>query len=420
MKIRPGTPLDVTLRWDDNDIQLVGRLTWGDRVALFQFDDAFLSSGIELSPMRHRTEFGVHLPHDGVVFRGLHGVFSDSLPDSWGRQLVDLRARELGIVPTTLTPLDRLACVGNRGIGALCYAPAIDPWEAGDDGIDSDDSIDLDELAADARRILQGEAGEVLAALGKAGSSPGGARPKALIALNDREEAVYGMEDIPPGYTPWLVKFPGVGDPEDIGHIEMAYSMMAKEAGVVMPETRLLAGIGRSYFAARRFDQDGTRRVHVHSVNGLLYADVGAPSLDYRDLIMLTRDLIRDQRDCRDMFTLAVFNVLSHNRDDHSRQFSYIMDRDGTWHLAPAYDLTFSEGPGGEHSMSVLGYGKDITREHLLALGRQADIREQDAHSIIERVEGAVANWKFFAATCDVSRASTKDIATVLKRVSEM
>ena len=412
MKVASGTPLNVSLHWNDDDIQPVGKLAYRNRIAYLEYDEAFLKAGLDLSPVHQETSSGLHRPYQMNVFEGLHGVFHDSLPDGWGRMLVDRRAVQLGFEPATLTPLDRLACVGRSGIGALCYAPSIDVWEAGEN------ELDLGKLSAAAKLILDGDLGDVLSALGRAGGSPGGARPKALIALNDKGYAVHGTGGAPEGYNHYLVKFPGHGDPEDIAAIEMAYAMMAKEAGVAMPETRLLGGKnGRFYFAARRFDRDGSRRVHVHSASGLLYSDFRVPALDYNDLILLTRAVTRDQRQCKAMFTLAVFNVLAHNRDDHARQFSYIMERDGSWRMAPAYDLTWSPGPGGEHSSTVLGHGKNITRAHLIELGRKADMKGRDSTQVIERVEVALGNWTSFAGEYGVTHASATMIAAALAMV---
>ena len=269
-------------------------------------------------------------------------------------------------------------------------------------------------LAADARRVLTGHVSEVIAELGRVGGSPAGARPKALLAINEQGDAVYGPEPSA-GYDHYLVKFRGVDDLEDSAQIEQAYAAMARAAGVRMPQTRLIAGTrGRHYFASRRFDRDGARRLHAHSASGLLYADFRLPSLDYRDLIALTRTVTRDRREGRAMFTLATFNVLSHNRDDHARQFTFLMARDGHWRLAPAYDLTFAPGPGGEHSTSVLGRGKDIDRERLLALAGYADLKDAEARAVIDRVADAVADWERFATSCDVSTASRNRIATAL------
>jgi len=413
MKITPGLPLQVSLCWSPDDAQSVGRLAYRDGLAYLEYDPEFLASQLELSPVHHRLAPGLVRPHDPACFEGLHGVFHDSLPDGWGRMLVDRRARQLDIEPATLTPLDRLACVGTRAIGALSYAPVTDIWA------DGNSAIDLDRLAAESKMVLEGGISDVLLELGQVGGSPGGARPKALIAIDDTGCAVFGRDDIPETYTHYLVKFPGSGDPPDIARIEQAYAKMAVAAGVSFPKSTLLSGESDNvFFAAQRFDRTGKTRVHVHSASGLLYADIRLPSLDYQDLILLTRSLTRDQRQCRAMFVRAVFNVLTHNRDDHARQFSFIMERDGTWRLSPAYDLTFSYGPGGEHSTSVLGHGKSITREHLVALGKKADLKERDALEIINHINTVVSDWSVLAKECGVSKASQREIAQALNTIT--
>ena len=407
---RPA-PLTVTLRWDGGDIQTVGRLGYVDRVARFEYDDAFLASDLEISPVHHRADIARRPfpPYDPAVFEGMHGVFHDSLPDGWGRLLMDRRARELGIDPAALTPLDRLAWVGDRGIGALCYAPDADVWNA------VESALDLDSLAAETHGVLAGHASDVIAELGRLGGSPGGARPKVMVAIGRQDGAVYGTA--PPGgeHRHYLVKFRGHADSEDAARIEQAYADMARAAGVRVPETRLIAGNGgQHYFTSRRFDRGGTGRLHAHTASGLLYADFRLPSLDYSTLIALTRSVTRDRRETSAMFALAAFNVLAHNRDDHARQFTFLMARDGLWRLAPAYDLTFSNGPGGEHATSVLGRGKRITRQHLLELGRHADLSPAAAARIVDHVSTAVADWDRFARKWDVGAASRRKIAAAL------
>ena len=412
MKIAPGTPLDVFLRWDADDIQPVGRLAYRDRVAYLEYEGDFVRSGLEISPVRHKTEAGLLRPYRTEVFEGLHGVFNDSLPDGWGRLLVDRRVRQLGIEPKTLTPLDRLACIGNNGIGALSYSPVCKVWE------EYEDSIDLAQLAAYSRRVLEGKVDEVLSSLGRVGSSPAGARPKALVALDNNGHAVHGMDEVSPSYEHYLVKFRGYGDPPDAAAVEKAYSAMAECSGVDVPGTRLLEGRdGTLFFASRRFDREGSRRFHVHSASGLLYSDIRIPALDYKDLVLLTRIVTGDHYECGKMFTLAVFNVLAHNRDDHARQFSFVMDRDGDWKLAPAYDLTWSPGPGGQHSTSVLGRGRDVTRECLVELGLKADLGRREASRVIERVEDGVSKWPAFAREYGVGGDSTREIARSLDEV---
>ena len=412
MKIAPGTPLEVTLQWDDRTAMRVGRLAYRDGQAWLEYAPDFLASDLQLSPLHHQAGPGLETAWKRDVFEGLHGMFADSLPDGWGRLLVDRRARQLGFEPSQLTPLDRLACVGRRGIGALTYAPAMDVWD-GPEG-----ALDLDRLAADAARVLAGEAGAVIAALGQAGGSPAGARPKALIALNAAGEARHGSDAIPEGYDGYLVKFPGRDDPADIAAIEYAYALMARAAGVIMPDVRLIEGPGETrYFATRRFDREGDARLHVHSACGLLYSDFRLPALDYRELIRLARAVTRDRREAIAMYRLAVFNVLARNRDDHAKQFSFLMDRDGRWSLAPAYDLVFTDGPGGEHSTSVLGHGRDIGRETLVRLGAEADLDAAGARGVIDEVSAAAADWARFAADAGVSRASRTRIADGLAAV---
>ena len=331
---------------------------WRDRVAWLECDDAFLRSGLELSPARHKVEPGLHTPYDAKVFEGLHGVFDDSLPDGWGRLPLDRRARQIG--PVALTPLDRLACVGETGMGALVYAPAVDSW--GETG----DAVNLDRLADGARRVLEGAVEDVISELGRAGGSPGGARPKALIAVDEEGRRRSGRR---PGVLRSMA-----------GEVrESRRSRGHRSGGAGLRAHGWIGGRGnashsiaagrRLYFSARRFDRDGPKRRHAHSASGLLYADFRLPSLDYSQLIALAQAVTRNSRDRHAAFTMAVFNVLAHNRDDHAQQFGFLMERDGTWRLAPACDLTFAHGPGGEHATSVLGRGKDIGRGHMQDLG---------------------------------------------------
>lgn len=413
MKVQPGTTLDVTLNWDTDDVQNVGRLAYRDRVAYLEYDPSFIQSGIQISPIHDGAEAGLVSPYERYLFEGMFGVFNDSLPDGWGRLLVDRRARQLGIEPASLTPLDRLACVGSDGIGALCYAPVEEIWAT------PADSLDLDKLSRDSQQVLHGEAGEIIEELGRLCGSPGGARPKALIGLDANDDAVYGNADVPDGYDNYLVKFRGRDDPEDIAAIEMAYAQMAQRAGITMPETRLITGpSGIPYFASKRFDRSGPVRTHVMSAAGLMYADFRAPALDYESLIGLTRHLTRDQRQCTAMFRLAAFNVLAHNRDDHAKQFSFLLPRNQDWSLAPAYDLTYSSGPGGEHSTSVLGSEKNIKTDTLMELGRKSGMTRADTSHVIARVQDAIDHWPQIARSYDVSTHSVSEVSEGLQRAA--
>lgn len=400
MKYAPVTSLNVLLTQDNGTIP-VGKLALNNRQIWFQYDAAFLGREIELSPYKLPLRPDVVTCEDRV-FDGLFGLFNDSLPDGWGRLLLDRHMRSLGIAPESLTPLDRLAYVGQRGMGALVYQPEYVDQKP------SSDPLDLDRLAQESRDVLDGAPKQVLEKLLSLGGSPQGARPKVTVGVShDKKRIIHGIENIPEDYDHWIVKFTTSTDPDDNGTIEYAYSLMAKAAGINMPETYLFpAEKGAGYFGVKRFDRDGNRRRHIHTVGGLLHADHRLPALDYESILKATLALTKSMTEVEAVFRMAAFNVFSHNRDDHSKNFSFLMDDDGTWHTAPAYDLVFSSGPGGEHSTTVMGEGKNPTRHHLQQLGKKLDIKKAD--EIIDHVADAVADWKKFAAAAGVSMKSIK------------
>ena len=409
MRLPQGTALAVALRWDAATEVPVGRLGMRDRRVLFEFDPAFLAAGVDISPFHLRRQPGV-LEVREPMFDNLPGVFNDSLPDGWGRLLLDRTARRHGIAPETLTPLDRLAHVGTDGIGALVYRPVLDTGGG-------DETIDLDTVAEASRAVLEGSADDLLDDLRRVGGSPQGARPKALIQIEEATGHITdAWRDRGAGWRHFLVKFATPSDPIDVGPIELAYARMAAAAGVLVPPSHLLPSrIGPGWFASARFDRDGARRMHVVTAAGLLHADFRMPSLDYVDLAKATVRLTRDHRAGEAMFRLAVFNVLAHNRDDHAKQFSFLMDQSGVWSLAPAYDLTFSAGPGGEHSTSVAGEGRNPTRAHLLDVADAAGLSRSRAVAAIEQARAAVARWPELAREAGVSSASADQIGAVVR-----
>jgi serine/threonine-protein kinase HipA len=378
----------------------VGRLALRDRKIYFEYDAAFIENGPAISPLRLPLQSGV-TSFDYHLFEGLPGVFNDSLPDGWGRLLFDRFARSKGILPSDITPLDRLAHVGMSALGALVYEP--DHSEN-----NNSEQINLDVLARQSRDVLEGEAEEVLAELIALNGSSGGARPKALIGVNeDFAQIVHGASHIPDGYQPWMVKFPNSEDGLDAGAIEYVYALMAMEAGINMPQVHLFgAKAGAGFFAIKRFDRDGARRLHMHTACGLLHSDYRTPSLDYEDLIALTSSLTRDMREVEKMYRQAVFNVFAHNRDDHSKNFSFLMDEKGEWALSPAYDLTFSSGPRGEQSTMVMGEGRNPGQEHLRKLGQEAGLSNDRIDEIINQTLVALSKWESLAARYGVSASS--------------
>lgn len=378
----------------------VGRLASRDRKTYFEYDASFLKSGLEISPLRLPLKPGLST-FDYALFEGLPGVFNDSLPDGWGRLLFDRYARSQGILPSDISPLERLAHVGAYGMGALVYEP--DHSFSEEEG-----ALSLDRLAEQAQDVMDGRSEDVLRLLLDLNGSSAGARAKALIGVDkDRQNISHGVHSLLKGYEPWLVKFANTHDGPDAGAIEYAYAQMAKEAGIHVPNVHLFpAQHGAGYFAIKRFDRDGPKRFHMHTACGLLHSDFRTPSLDYEDLLALTGILTRDVREVEKMFRLAVFNVLSHNRDDHAKNFSYLMDEEGQWKLSPAYDLTFSSGPRMEQSTSVMGEGKNPGVAHLKKLGEGAGLSEGQISAIIEQTKAVLATWSDKAREYGVSRAN--------------
>jgi serine/threonine-protein kinase HipA len=404
---QPITEVKVSLDFG-SDTQPVGRLAIRDRIIYFEYNDAFIQKGLEISPLRLPIQKGVvELPQR--PFEGLAGVFSDSLPDGWGRLLFDRLLRSQGILPVNVSPLDRLAHVGLSGMGALVYEPDNSPS-------DNQELIDLDHLALQTEEVLQGASEEVIKELLALNGSSAGARPKALIAVSDdRKQITFGARQLQQGFEPWLVKFSNTQDGQDAGAIEYVYALMAKEAGVLMPDVHLFSSQkGAGYFAVKRFDRDSNKRLHMHTASGLLHSDFRTPALDYEDLLNLTGALTKDVREVEKMYRLAVFNVLAHNRDDHAKNFSFMMDETGTWKLAPAYDLTFSGGPNGEQSTMVMGEGRNPKISHLIKLGQEAKLSKKVIEEVIDQTKSSLDHWKDLAQNYNVTKGNIKLIATAI------
>lgn len=376
----------------------VGRLLLKNRQIFFEYNADFIKTGLELSPFQLPLQKDL-VPATDRTFEGLFGVFNDSIPDGWGRLLLDRKLMSMGVNPGSLSPLDRLCFVGSQGMGALSYEPENAPSSA-------PSLIDLDKIAHEIQRYQEHDDGRYVDSLLVLAGSSAGARPKVFMR--------HGDED-------WLVKFRSPLDPKDIGAIEYAYHLMAKEAGLQVPKAQLFPSKkGLGFFGVKRFDRIKNTRIHTHTIAGLLHADHRAPSLDYESILKATLYLTRDTRQCETQFRNAVFNVLSHNRDDHAKNFSFLMDGRGTWSVSPAYDLTFSSGPSGEHATMVMGEGKNPTREHLLKLASIVPIDPQKAIAIIDQVSASVQKWRTFAQEAGVSKLHTQHIGAALSPLIKM
>lgn len=405
--------LAVHLTRSPTDSITVGQLAEHDHRIYFEYDPAFLQTRIALSPFK--LPAGPELiEHRDTGFGPLPGVFDDSLPDGWGLLLMDRHFRCEGIDPATLSPLDRLAYLGTRTMGALTYHP---PHE-----IDRAEMLlDLHALSQNVESVLEGDAAEVLPQLLRAGGPPGGARPKVLVGI-DGERILSGEDDLPEGFEHWIVKFATKRDARHAGPVEYAYALMARDAGIDLPDVRLFeVKKGRSprrYFGVKRFDRhQGNVRVHVHTFANLLHADFRIPSTDYADLLKVTQALTRHHGDVLRAFRLMVFNVAAHNRDDHGKNFAFLLGSDGEWRLTPAYDLTFSHGPGGEHSMSVRGEGRHPTRDHCLQLAEEVGIDVREAIDAIEAVNTAIAGWNALADEAGCPKSIRSTVASALRRL---
>jgi len=405
--------LEVRFTRSPGDSLPVGMLAEDHGRVYFEYSPDFLAAGLNLSPFRLPFEPGL-FEHTNRDFGLLPGLFDDSLPDGWGLLLMDRHFRSRGRNLAEVSPLDRLSWLGTRTMGALTYHPPTDR--------DNDDAgvFDLHDLARQSQDLLAGVAVDVLPQLLRAGGSPGGARPKVLVGFNTGTgNVISGADDLPAGFEHWIVKFAARTDTRDVGAIEYAYSLMAGAAGIDLPPTRLFeTSEGDRFFGSKRFDRDGKRRYHVHTFGNLIQSNFRIPSADYADLLKATSLLTRNHQDVLRACRCMVFNVLAHNRDDHVKNFAFLLDdTTGDWALSPAYDLLYTPGPGGEHTMSLAGEGKNPGRSHLLRLAAQADVAKREIVGIIDQVQAAVAHWKDFAAAAGVSPVSIRQIAQSLPQL---
>jgi serine/threonine-protein kinase HipA len=409
MKIPKGVPVAVSLEFSAAHVVSVGRLAItqaGD--VLFEYSADFIASGLQINPRLGPPTNELIRPREPRAFHGLHGVFAGSLPDAWGDVLLRRLAAKNGIDFNSLTALDRLAIVGHRGMGALVYDPEID--------VTPTDAIDLDRLADESRKVLAGNDSAILAQLEQLGGSPGGARPKVLVAMNADGRLIAGADVIPDDYDAWMVKFAGPSDPADIGPLEVAYAEMARQAGVnIMPSKLIAAQSGPGYFATKRFDRPPLgARVHSTTLAALLDVDWSIPNMDYDGIIRAVRFFTRSEADVLEMFRRMVFNVIAGNCDDHTKQHSFLMDSRGQWSLAPAYDLTFSPGPGGQHYLGVAGEGIDIKLENVRKVAENQNIDQRTVASIVDEVRAAVSRFDEFATTYGVSAVTRRAVAPTL------
>lgn len=343
----------------------VGRIAQTNNgICAFEYDSSYLASGTSISPYELPIKNGVILAKL-TPFDGNFGVFDDCLPDGWGLLVLDRYLQKQGLNPKTLSILDRLSLVGSSGRGALEFHP--------DKSVMSDNEyVDFEHLAFETEKILSSNTyqGNSIESLYIKGGSPGGARPKIFTKYDGKE---------------WLVKFRTTADPKNIGQIEYKHSLLAKQCGVEMPETRLFED---KFFGVVRFDRTQKEKLHVVSVAGLLNADYRIPCIDYLTIFQLCRALTHNVQELWKLYRLMVFNYLIGNKDDHAKNFAFTL-RDGEWHLSPAFDILPSDGMNGYHTTSI-NDSITPTKEDLFAVAEKAGLERIKAMAVYNEINGII------------------------------
>lgn len=397
--------LNVRLRFAPDHTLSVGKLVLAQRDLVFEFDPAFLASRLSISPFQLPLREGAQVFNRATAAgMELFGVFEDSLPDSWGRRVIDRHFQNTLQRPPTV--LERLAFAGERAMGALTFHPPDEPAAA------PETDLSLARLAEQAWDFDAEKIEDALPALRRVAGTSGGARPKVLLGLSGASPRILaGDADLPDGYAHWIVKFNSRRDVKDSGALEFAYAEMAAAAGADVPERRLIPCGKHRFFATRRFDRPAPReRLHLHSAAGLLHADFRTPGMEYAELFRLTDALTHDYAQKRELFRRACLNVLACNRDDHLKNFAFLMTPGGAWRLSPLFDFTFHPGINGWHTLGIAGEGERPGRQHLMKLSRDVNLAAHDAKAIFEQVRSAVGGFGRLAKKLGLSARTASQV----------
>ncbi len=419
--------------WDKD----VGAAIWDDdkQLAIFEFSKEFVKQDIDLAPLMMPLESAVmgkriySFPNlNPETFKKLPGLLSDSLPDTFGNALIDLWLSRNGRSKNEFTPIERLCYVGNKAMGALEFKPMINPSREVED-------IQLGELVEIASEIMKQKESldtsfktnktKALEQIITVGTSAGGMRPKAVIAIhNEDNRIVSGNLDLNDEYQHWLLKFDGIqdnvlGDPKGYGAIEYVYHLLAIDCGIEMTECRLLNESERSHFMTKRFDRVDGQKIHMQTLSGIAHFDfnnIGSSS--YEQLFQVMRKLKLGNDQLEQMYRRMIFNVVARNQDDHTKNTSFILPENDEWRLAPAYDITYSYNPlpgrnTSLHQMSINGKRKDFLKEDLLKIAKDNRIKRPE--EILENVISSVSNWKMKAKEYDISKEKINEIDSNLK-----
>lgn len=412
--------------WDN----IVGYLLWREETetATFEYAPEFKRLGLDLSPIEMPISQQRVFAFSNIskeTFLGLPGLFADSLPDAYGKALLDRWLASNG--RHFANPVERLCYQGKRSMGALEFEPAQNDY------LETSSNIEIDSLVATAREVLNqkeafstnmSDTKEALINIIKVGTSAGGQRAKAIIAYNDETKEVRsGQIEAPEGFEHWLLKLDGVtnselGDPQHYGKIEYVYYLMAKEAGIEMSECRLLEENGRAHFMTKRFDRQKNHKIHMQTLCGIAHYDYKMlRAYSYEQAFQVMRRLRLPYNQAEEMYRRMVFNVIARNQDDHTKNISFLMNRSGKWSLSPAYDVSWAYNPQGnwtsKHQMSINNKWDEITRADLIATAKNMNIKRPEL--IIEQVIDSLNLWYKLAKEYDIPNDTIKQIGDTLQ-----
>jgi serine/threonine-protein kinase HipA len=408
----------------------VGVVLWDQQrnYGVFEFDKQFFKLGLDLSPImipiadaqRGRKFFSFPLLNPDT-FKGLPGLLADSLPDKFGNQIIDAWLAQQGKSSGDFNPVDRLCYIGKRGMGALEFEPASNAT------VEKSNPIEIQELVKFAKEVLDTrsdfhsnmDSEKGFSDILQVGSSAGGARAKAIIAYNKTTgEVRSGQVDGLEGFDYWLIKFDGVtnhqlGDPKGYGNIEYAYYLMAIDTGIAMSESKLMIENNRSHFMTKRFDRQNNQKIHMQTLCGIAHFDYNMPrAYSYEQAFQVMRQMKLPYLDMEELYRRMVFNVMSRNQDDHTKNISFLMFPNGEWRLSPAYDVTYAYNPDNfwlkAHQMSVNGKRENILLDDLLAVAKNVNIKKPKP--IIELCIKVLSNWSDYATKAGIENAQMGQI----------
>ena len=420
--------------------QLVGAVAWDEKTGLasFEYDPNFKKLNWDLAPLKMPInsakkifsfpEIRKNKNIEFDTFKGLPGLLADVLPDKYGNQLINMWLAQQGRTQDSMNPVEMLCFIGSRGMGALEFEPTTIKESKNTFAVEINSLVDIAQKMLDKRQTfttnLQKEEQKAVMEILKIGTSAGGARPKAVIAYNEKTgEVKSGQTNAPKGFEHWLIKLDGVSDVQlgasnGYGRVEMAYYNMATACGINMMPSKLLVENDRAHFMTKRFDrEDGDIKHHVQTFCAIKHFDFNqVNSFGYEQLFQTMRELKLSYADTEQMFRRMVFNVIARNCDDHTKIFAFKLTKEGVWELAPAYDVCHAYRPGSEwvsqHALSINNKRKDITKEDLLTVGES--IKTKKANTIIQEINDTVNQWKKFAKEVNVLPKMSEQISKTL------